>query len=254
VSIPFSSSKRSSPAKEASPESAEVGHLALGSEPQERAKLLYLLLAALFITALVSTNLIANKFVNVDLGFASFVISAGILPYPLTFLVTDILSEIYGRRRTNQVVLAGFVSSLFVLFVLWLGSIFPAIDDSPVSNDAYDQVFGNTWRVIAASMVAYLSAQLIDVRLFHFWKNLTDGKHLWLRNNASTIVSQLVDTTLVILVLFVGQLPLAQLGSMIADGWMFKVMVALADTALIYLAVYYFRNLLRLKPGEEVAI
>lgn len=221
---------------------------------QERAKFIFMILSALFVGALVTTNFIANKFVTVDFGFASFVISAGILPYPLTFLVTDVLSEVYGRKRTNQVVISGFVVSVFVIFVLWMGSVFPAIENSPVNDDVYAQVFANTWRVISASMVAYLSAQLIDVRLFHFWKGLTKGRFLWLRNNASTIVSQLVDTTLVVAVLFLGQLSVDEMGSMIADGWAFKAIVALLDTIFIYLILFGMRGYLNLKPGEEIGI
>jgi len=213
---------------------------------------LYLLLGGLFITALITCNLIANKFVTVDLGFKVFTISAGVLPYPITFLLTDILSEIYGRKKTNAVVYTGFAASLFVLFMLFLGSLFPAIEDSPVNNDYYNTVFQNSWRVILASMVAYLTAQLVDVRLFHFWKKLTKGKKLWLRNNASTILSQLVDTTLVVLVLFAGVLPIETIGSFIADGWLFKVLVALTDTALIYLAVWLIRRRFNLKEGEEI--
>lgn len=102
----------------------------------ERAKFLFLILSALFITALVATNLIANKFVTVDLGVASFVISAGVLPYPITFLITDILSEVYGRKRTNQVVISGFFASVFVILILKAGAVAPAIEHSPVSNEA----------------------------------------------------------------------------------------------------------------------
>lgn len=220
----------------------------------EKAKFLFLLLSALFITALVTTNLIANKFITVDLGFASFVISAGVLPYPITFLITDILSEIYGRKRTNQVVISGFFASLFVIFILKLGGIFPAIENSPVDNAGYDMVFQNTWRIIGASMLAYLAAQLVDVRLYHFWKKLTRGKHLWLRNNASTMLSQLVDTTLVIFVVFVGSATTGEIGSMILDGWMFKLLVALFDTLLIYAAIAIIRSQLDIRMGEEVAI
>ena len=224
-------------------------------DTQDKAKFIFLVLAAIFVSALVTTNLIANKFVTVDFGFASFVISAGILPYPVTFLVTDILSEIYGKRRTNQVVFAGFLCSVFVLFALWLASQFPAIEDSPVDDATYNQVFSNTWRIIAASMLAYLTAQLIDVRLYHFWKKLTKGKHLWLRNNASTVFSQLVDTTLVVFVLFIGTgVGYGQIGNMIVDGWLFKALVALLDTAMIYLAVYGLRSQLQLQLGEEVQI
>jgi len=191
-------------------------------------------LAALFIGSLVVTNLIANKFLTVDLGFKVFVLSAGALPYPLTFLVTDLLSEIYGQRRTNRVVWAGFLVSGLVLVVLWLASQFPAIPESPVDDATYNQVFQNAWRVIGASMIAYLFAQLIDVRMFHFWRKLTSGKHLWLRNNASTIVSQLVDSVLVVLVLFAGVQTTDWMLGTILDLWLFKAMVALLDTPLFY--------------------
>ena len=213
---------------------------------------LYILLGGLFITALITCNLIANKFVTVDLGFKVFTISAGVLPYPITFLLTDILSEIYGRKKTNTVVYTGFAASLFVLFMLFLGSLFPSIEESPVSDEYYNTVFQNSWRVILASMIAYLTAQLVDVRLFHFWKKLTKGKKLWLRNNASTILSQLVDTTLVVLVLFVGVLPIERIGDFILDGWLFKVLVALTDTVFIYLVIWLIRRRFSLKQGEEI--
>lgn len=200
----------------------------------------FVVLTALFVAALVSCNLVANKFVSIDLGFKVFTVSAGILPYPITFLVTDVLSEIYGRRRANQVVLAGFAASLFVLLVLALGGSFAAIEGSPVDDATFDRVFQNAWRVIAASMVAYLVAQFVDVWLYHFWKRLTRGRHLWLRNNASTVCSQLLDTTLVVGVLFFGVLDGATIGSYILDGWLFKTLCALLDTPLMYAAVAWF--------------
>lgn len=213
-----------------------------------------MVLAALFIASLVTCNLIANKFVLVDLGFTTFKVSAGVLPYPITFLITDLLSEIYGRKKTNVVVASGFVAILLVMFILYLGHAFPAISNSPVSDDAYAVVFRNSWRVLSASMLAYLVAQFLDVRLFHFWKGLTRGKHLWFRNNFSTIFSQLVDTILVTTVLFIGVEDFGFIASLVKDGWMFKAMFALADTALIYPLVYLIRRKFDLKPGEELAI
>lgn len=219
---------------------------------QEKADKLYLYLAALFIAALVVCNLIANKFITIDLGFKTFIISAGVLPYPITFLITDLLSEIYGQQKTNRVVYAGFTASILVLVVLWLGNQFNAIEGSPVNNEVYAATFANSWRVVASSMVAYLSAQMIDVRLYHFWKNLTQGKHLWLRNNASTILSQLVDTTLVIGVLFIGVKTTQEMGAMILDGWLFKLLCALIDTPFMYAATYLIRKHLNLQFGEEI--
>tara|TARA_A100001011_G_scaffold11889_1_gene12953 strand:- start:584 stop:1264 length:681 start_codon:yes stop_codon:yes gene_type:complete len=215
---------------------------------------LFIILTSLFIAALVTCNLIANKFVTIDLGFKTFIVSAGILPYPITFLITDILSEIYGRKMTNRVVMSGFFASMMVLFFLWLGSQPNALDSSPVSNDIYDTVFRNAWRVMAASMIAYLSAQFLDVKLFHFWKNLTKGKHLWLRNNASTVGSQLVDTTLVICVLFVGQWSTGTIIQAIIDGWTFKMLCAFIDTPIFYLTSSYLKKKFNLKLNEEVQL
>lgn len=202
----------------------------------------YIFLSAIFIASLVTCNLIANKFVTVDLGFKVFIVSAGILPYPLTFLVTDLISELYGQKKANLVVFSGFVASMFVLLFLWLGGQFNAIPSSIVNDDIYNSVFQNAWRIIAASMVAYLFAQFIDVRIFHFWKRLTNGKHLWLRNNGSTIASQLVDTTLVIMILFVGVWESDQIISAIIDGWLFKMLMAAIDTPIIYGIIHLLKG------------
>jgi len=202
----------------------------------------FLVLSGIFVASLVTCNLIANKFVTVDLGFKVFVVSAGILPYPLTFLVTDLISELYGQRKATLVVFSGFVASMFVLLFLWLGGQFDAIPDSLVSDETYNSVFRNAWRLIAASMVAYLFAQFVDVRIFHFWKRLTNGKHLWLRNNGSTIASQLVDTTLVICILFIGVWNANQILSAIIDGWIFKMLMAFIDTPIIYGVIHLLKG------------
>ena len=203
---------------------------------------LYIFLCAIFISSLVTCNLIANKFVTVDLGFKVFIVSAGILPYPLTFLVTDLISELYGQKKANIVVFSGFIASMFVLLFLWLGGQFNAIPDSIVNDDTYNNVFQNAWRIIAASMIAYLFAQFIDVRIFHFWKRLTNGKHLWLRNNGSTIASQLVDTTLVVMILFVGVWEPRNIISAIIDGWLFKMLMAAIDTPIIYGIIHLLKG------------
>jgi hypothetical protein len=212
---------------------------------------LYLVLAGVFIASLVTCNLIANKFVTVDLGFKVFIVSAGILPYPLTFLVTDLISELYGQKKANLVVFSGFIASLFVLLFLWLGGQFNSIPSSIVDDVTYNSVFRNAWRLIAASMVAYLIAQFIDVRIFHFWKKLTNGKHLWLRNNGSTIASQLVDTSLVICILFVGVWKPDQIISAIFDGWMFKMLMAFIDTPIIYGILYLLKGKIDIATYEE---
>ena len=203
---------------------------------------LYIVLVGIFIASLITCNLIANKFVTVDLGFKVFIVSAGILPYPLTFLVTDLISEIYGQKRANLVVFSGFIASMFVLLFLWLGGQFNAIPSSIVGDETYNSVFQNAWRIIAASMIAYLFAQFVDVKIFHFWKKLTNGKHLWLRNNGSTVASQLIDTTLVVCILFLGVWNGDQIFQAIIDGWLFKMLMAFIDTPIIYGIVYVLKG------------
>ena len=225
----------------------------MNKKQRQKADNLYLTLAGLFITALVVCNLIANKFVSVDLGFYTFTLSAGVLPYPITFLITDILSEMYGRKKTSRVVLMGFAALLFTILILWLGKQFAAIESSPVSDPVYNAAFGNSQRVIFASMTAYLVAQLVDVRLFHFWKRLTNGKMLWLRNNASTMLSQLVDTTLVVGVLFYGKESFETMSGFIIDGWLFKALAAFVDTIPIYIIVWIIRRQFNLKWGQEIS-
>ena len=211
----------------------------------------YIILAGIFIASLITCNLIANKFVTVNLGFKVFIVSAGILPYPLTFLVTDLISEIYGQKKANLIVFSGFVASIFVLSFLWLGAQFNSIPNSIVDDFTYNAVFQNAWRLITASMVAYLFAQFIDVRVFHFWKKLTNGKHLWLRNNGSTIASQLIDTTLVISILFVGVWDTNQILSAIIDGWIFKMLMAFLDTPIIYAVIYFLKGKIDIAPYQE---
>ncbi len=212
----------------------------------------YLVLAALFTAALVVCNLLSNKFIEIDLGFKVFVVSAGILPYPLTFLMTDILSEFYGKKKTDYVVYTGFVVLLFVLLSIYLAGLFPAIAGSPMTDAAFGEVFSNSTRIILASMVAYLAAQLVDVRLFHFWKWVTKGKHLWVRNNGSTMISQLVDTVLVVGIIFYDREEPSVVLQYILDGWLFKVVMAALDTPFMYAASWWFRKRFGLSEGEEL--
>lgn len=219
------------------------------------AEKLFLMLAGIFIASLVACNLIFQKFFTWSpLGLYTFEISVGIIPYPITFLVTDIISEIYGRKKANQVVTAGLVTSIFVFIIVILAIKVDATIWSPVNNETFSKVFGLTGISVGASMTAYLVAQYIDIRIFHFWKNLTKGKHLWLRNNGSTILSQLVDTATVLLLLSsAGVIGWDKFGSLLINGFLFKVLVALFDTPLFYISTHFLRKKLDLALGEELA-
>ena len=210
---------------------------------------IYLVLAGLFIASLVACNLIFQKFFMLEIplpGGDSYVFrqSVGIIAYPLTFLVTDILSEIYGAKRANQVVVAGLAASIFTTGLVELADISTSAEFG-IGSATFHQVFGLSKVAVFASMMAYLTAQFIDIRLFHFWKRLTKGKHLWLRNNASTISSQIVDTFVVLALLAsfeAGGITWAAVPRLFLDGVLFKWAFAAFDTPLLYLAVGYLKR------------
>ena len=218
------------------------------------AQKIYLILGALFVASLVASNLIFQKFFYWDFfGLYTFEISVGILPYPITFLITDIISEVYGKRKANQIVTIGIFASFFSMLIVFVSGIVPATNWSPVSDTLFNKVFGATAIAVLASMLAYLFAQYIDIQLFHFWKRLTKGKHLWLRNNFSTFLSQFVDTfTVLILLCSFGKIEWKLFSSLLLSGFLFKVLIAALDTPLLYLAVYAFRNRFDLAMGEEI--
>jgi len=219
---------------------------------------LYIVLAGVFIASLVSCNLIFQKFFQIDIwipfiGSYTFEQSVGLLPYPITFIVTDIISEIYGREKANRVVTSGLIASLFMLIVITVSDISTATPWSPVDDQTFSKVFGLSGAAVFSSMIAYLIAQYLDVRVFHFWKNLTGGKHLWLRNNASTIFSQFVDTFSVLFLLcFLDVIAWDRFSILLLNGFLFKVFFAAFDTPIIYGLTYIIRKKLGLKFGEEV--
>ena len=225
------------------------------------AQKLYLYLAALFITSLVVSNLIFQKFFYwypfdwEILGNSLFELSVGILPYPITFLVTDLISEIFGRRAENRVVIAGIFASFFSMGILLIAGVVPALPNSPIDDATFTKVFALSPIAVLASMMAYLFAQFIDIRIYHFWKNLTKGKHLWLRNNFSTFASQFIDTfTVVGLLCFFGVLPWNAFLGLLISGVVFKILVALIDTPLLSLSVNWIRSYFKLDINEEIQI
>ena len=224
----------------------------------------YLVLASAFAVLLVLTNIIGIKLFTApfygvtskllffipqsDLGFA---LTTGILTYPLTFLVTDVVSEIWGEKRANVMVVIGFLMSILMLAIVQLalhvpGHMFWAAPDNPFGyadaaayQNAFASVFSVNGKLLFGSMLAYMVAQLLDVKLYHFWRNLTKGKHLWLRNNGSTMVSQFVDTAIVNSILFYWGFgwPFWQGVEVMLTIYFYKMLIAAIDTPLIYLGV-----------------
>jgi len=223
-----------------------------------RAERLYLLLAGIFLGALVMTNAIAGKF------FVLFgqELSAGIIAYPITFLVTDLISELYGRQRATLVVKVGFTVSVFVTAIVWIASAAPIYDRSPVTDESFNMVFGLLPGIVFGSMVAYLTAQFFDVQIFEFWRNLTKGRHLWLRNNGSTIFSQVIDSVLVVTIALViwpqidanpATTPLdgETWWGIVIGQYFFKMGIALFDTPFFYVGTAVFQRWIAADPTTK---
>ncbi|RIV73858.1 queuosine precursor transporter [Flagellimonas aequoris] len=223
---------------------------------------IYLYLGALFITSLVVSNLIFQKFFHWNpfgevtvFGAPLFELSVGILPYPVTFLITDLVSEVYGQKKANQVVTAGIFASFFSMGIILLANFSEAIPSSPVDDVTFTKVFGLSPLGVLASMLAYLAAQYIDIKIYHYWKKVTDGRMLWLRNNFSTFSSQFIDTlTVITLLCLFGVLPWDKFYGLLVSGVIFKIIIAVLDTPFLYFFVYLMRKRFNLKIGEEISL
>ena len=241
---------------------------------QARRERVFLVLAGLFLGSMTMLNILGvSRFLDLSFELAGMripvALAVGVLPYPVTFLCTDFISELYGRARASAVVWVGLGLNVWVVAFLWLGGVMPPAAPIDASTglpplDAYDYAFFRirqlTMGAVVASMAAYLAAQLCDVFLFHFWKRLTRGRHLWLRNNGSTLVSQFVDSVAVITIthywargipLEAGAPVWPQLWVFIASGYVFKLTVALLDTGPFYLGVRWLSRYLEIDPNAE---
>lgn len=247
------------------------------SEIQERRERVFLILAGFFLCAMTLLNLIGiTRFVQVG----PMQLAVGVLAYPLTFLCTDLISELYGRARANFMVTVGLVLNVFILGVMWLGNALPAIDPSiqppwqtlPLASEVglpdgsslsgsvelFGLIYATTTGAVFASMVAYVLAQYVDVFLFHWIKKKTKGKHLWLRNNGSTLVSQAVDSVTVISITFgavilAGDMSLGVVMGLMLSNYLFKMASAIADTPIIYILVHKLRPFLELDSPQDSA-
>lgn len=238
----------------------------------DKAESAFSVMMAAFVVVLVLTNIIGVKLFlafpeRLPNGFFGepITLTTGLITYPLTFLLTDIVCEVYGQRRANLMVVTGFAMSLLTLVLIQIALVLPG---SPVwvagnanfptveaMQAAFDSVFTLPGVLIFASMAAYLVAQLLDVKLFHYWKRVTRGRHLWIRNNASTMTSQLVDT-IIVNSIFLGlglNLPWDVVGKIIVASYVFKLAMAAADTPFIYLGVAVLRRYIGAAAVEKMA-
>tara|TARA_Y100000310_G_scaffold308996_1_gene352658 strand:+ start:14629 stop:15255 length:627 start_codon:yes stop_codon:yes gene_type:complete len=199
-----------------------------------------LILLAVFITALVCANLLGSK-ITVIFGIT---VSVGIFAYPLTFLMTDAVEEVFGREKTKLFVYSGLIALLLTLLLVFIGKAMPPAGFYK-NNDAYITVFSNSIRIIIASIIGFVVSQFHDIWAFNFIKRKTHGKFLWLRNNVSTIMSQFIDTVIFTFIAFYGvtaDYNVAVMFKMIFPYWFLKVLFALADTPLVYILVKWLKN------------
>ena len=204
---------------------------------QSRHPMALVALAMSFVTLLLVANIIAVK----PLALDGWILPAGVIAYPFTFLVTDTISEIYGRKVATRVVWYGFGLSIAMVVLVYIAKVLPAASFWQGQDD-YDTILGSVPRIVLGSMSAYIVSQHIDVVMFHLVRRITTGRHLWLRNNASTIVSQAIDTVLFISIAFAGSVPTAALWNMMATQYVVKVFIAALDTPLVYALVGAIRT------------
>lgn len=194
-------------------------------------------LAMAFITFLILSNIIAVKLISVG----GFVMTASIVTYPFTFLLSDTIAEVYGRKIATRIVWLGFLFSLAMVLILFIGQILPGAEAWD-AQAGYERILGSVPRIVLGSMVAYLLAQNHDVIAFHFWRRVTKGRYLWLRNTASTVVSQAFDTVLFVTIAFAGTIPTDVLINTIVTLYVAKLIVAVVDTPLVYVMVGAIRR------------
>jgi hypothetical protein len=196
---------------------------------------IFLLLTASFISLLVISNVIAGKVISIY----SLTGPAAVVCYALTFVITDTIAEIWGKERTKYIVFIGFFASILSAVMIKMAILLPSASFWN-SQKEYELILGSNFRIVIASMLAYIISQNHDIWAFHFWKKKTKGKYLWIRNNFSTGISQLIDTSIFIIVAFYGTgVPIL---SMIIGQYIIKLIIAVLDTPLVYLLVRVLKN------------
>jgi queuosine precursor transporter len=203
---------------------------------------LFLVLAAVFVTCFVVGDIIGGKLVEVRLFGFSWATTVGMIPFPVTFLLTDLLNEFYGKRAARFVTLVGFcMAALAFTFIIIAGTVpIHPMTRSPTWDNVTDAGFNNVFmgarRILIASLIAYLVAQFIDIGVFHLLKRATQSRMLWLRATGSTAASQMIDTITISFIGWYGEMPVPQIITMIYMNYILKLLIAVGLTPLIYLS------------------
>jgi queuosine precursor transporter len=195
---------------------------------------LFAVLVALFVTSLIVGDLIGGKLydLGIDLAGLPLGISVGMIPFPIVFLLTDLINEFYGKRAARFVTVVGFAMAWFTIVVLQLAVMVPW--PASAFQASYDAIFAGSQKILFASTIAYLTAQLIDIAIFHFVKRKLGGRFLWLRATGSTAVSQLVDTFIIGFIVWSSSKSVPAILGIVLTSYLTKLAVAILATPLIY--------------------
>jgi uncharacterized integral membrane protein (TIGR00697 family) len=198
----------------------------------------YVWLAAIFVAALVTGDFVGGKFfVLFGRNF-----SAGIIPFPLTFVLTDLVNEFYGTHGARRLTFVGLGAAVFVWAIITISLHLPASPDSPIPGAVFQSAFGTSARLYIASLTAYLIGQMLDIAIFRNLRRLTGHRLLWLRATGSTVLSQMIDSLAVSLVFLAGTRPMDFIVGNAANNYVGKLVMAVLLTPLIYLGHHLFRR------------
>lgn len=204
---------------------------------------MFIYLNGLFVGLLILSNIISVKLFSIG----EFILPAAAIVYVLTYLITDVIGEVYGKEAAMKTVRAGFITQVIALFFVFAAIHLPEAAVFGMQAE-FEAILGGSFRVMFASLLAYIVSQHIDVSVFHQLKRKHGNKKLWLRNNLSTASSQLIDTGIFIVVAFVGTVPTNVLISMVVTQYVFKFIVAIVDTPFTYLFVAIARKEKNIQP------
>jgi uncharacterized integral membrane protein (TIGR00697 family) len=196
----------------------------------DRKQKFYVWLTAIFVAALITSDLIGAKYFRIG----GFDLSVGMIPFPLTFLLTDIVNEFYGTEGARRLTFVGLGVAVFVFAIINLGIALPTSPESPMAGDKFKAVFGWSSRLYLASLSAYIVGQLLDISVFLALRKITGHRFLWLRATGSTVLSQLVDTVVVNFVLLVGTKSMDYILVVVRNSYVIKLVIAVVMTPLIY--------------------
>ncbi len=200
---------------------------------------LYTILCSVFLTALILAEITGSKLIQHPITENwIFTMTMGVIPFPITFLITDIINEYYGKPGIRFITIVGMMMISLMYVILLIDMSIPAAAISPVNDSQFNAVFGQSNRIILGSVIAYLVGQFIDIQIFHFLKKRTGNRLLWLRATGSTFVSQFIDSFVVLFIAFSGKIPFDGIVNIGITNYIYKFFIAILLTPAIY-GVHY---------------